>query len=273
MSFKCCTSRQGVPSKMVSDNGNTFNLASNVIWIVVSNPVVERHFADLQVKWKFNLERAPWWRGIFERLIRCTKCCLKKTIRRASLIFNELSTLVVGNEAVLNSRPLTCIDTDDLEEPLTPSHLLLRYRVISLPDPSTYLRPRRPKLWKDLNGSQQWGTYLIKMSEQFRKTMENRVPPRIVSVSSSPQAQQGYSYPSQGGSNCHCVRGWYPQRSMETQKDRTCQCRPWWKISNAEVCSSSKTSLYGRWRWCSLMVAALPTATLFADQDSDCCHW
>ena len=35
-----------------------------------------------------------------------------------------------------HSRPLTYINADDLGEPLTPSHLILGYRVLSLPDPS-----------------------------------------------------------------------------------------------------------------------------------------
>ena len=37
-------------------------------------------------------------------------------------------------EAVLNSRPLTYLSTDDLEEPLTPSHLLVGRRLLDMPD-------------------------------------------------------------------------------------------------------------------------------------------
>ena len=36
---------------------------------------------------------------------------------------------------ILNSRPLSYVSTEDLEEPLTPSHLLMGRRVLSLPDP------------------------------------------------------------------------------------------------------------------------------------------
>ena len=35
---------------------------------------------------------------------------------------------------IVNSRPLTYQSSDDAEEPLTPSHLLLGYRVLSLPE-------------------------------------------------------------------------------------------------------------------------------------------
>ena len=74
--------------------------------------------------------------GMFECMIKSAKRCLKKSVGRASLTYDELSTLVTEIEAVLNSRPLTYVSTDDLEEPLTPSHLLLGYRVLSLPDPT-----------------------------------------------------------------------------------------------------------------------------------------
>ena len=37
-------------------------------------------------------------------------------------------------EGVLNSRPLTYVYSDDITEPLTPSHLLVGYRILTLPD-------------------------------------------------------------------------------------------------------------------------------------------
>ena len=43
---------------------------------------------------------------------------------------------MIETEAVLNSRPLSYVAVDDLDPPLTPSHLLSGYQILSLPDPS-----------------------------------------------------------------------------------------------------------------------------------------
>ena len=37
---------------------------------------------------------------------------------------------------MLNSRPLTYVSSEDTTEPLTPSHLLVGYRILTLPDPT-----------------------------------------------------------------------------------------------------------------------------------------
>ena len=52
------------------------------------------------------------------------KRCLKKTIGRAYLNFCELQKVKNEIELVLNSRALEALHDDDLEEPLTPNHLL-----------------------------------------------------------------------------------------------------------------------------------------------------
>ena len=61
------------------------------------------------------------------------KSCLKKTLGRSKLSFDELTTILVEVEAVLNSRPLTYLHSDDVEEPLTPWHLVIGQRLLTLP--------------------------------------------------------------------------------------------------------------------------------------------
>ena len=116
-------------------------IRSSKVYLI--KPEVKEHFAEFQFEWTFNLEKAPGWGGIFERMIKSAERCLKKSVGRASMTYDELSTLVTEIEAVLNSRPLTYVSTVDLEEPLTPSHLLLGYRILSLPDPTTLTMTNR----------------------------------------------------------------------------------------------------------------------------------
>ena len=133
-SLKRFSARRGLPQRMISDNGATFKAADESIQATLKHNEVQRHLAGLGVEWKFNVERAPWWGGIFERMVRSTKRCLKKTKGRAKLTYDELLTAVTEVEMVINSRPLTYVSSDDLQEPLTPSHFLTGRRTLSLPD-------------------------------------------------------------------------------------------------------------------------------------------
>ena len=119
--FKRFISRHGVPARMISDNGKTFKSAKVIIQRKISSLV-----------WQFNLERAPWWGGIFERMVKSAKRCMRKAIGRNSLTYDELVTLTTEVEAVLNSRPLTYINSEDVNlEPLTPLHLLVGFRILT----------------------------------------------------------------------------------------------------------------------------------------------
>lgn len=111
---------------MISDNGKTFKAASKAIHAAFkaihkmsSHDVIQGYSSNIGVEWSFNLEKAPWWGGgIFERMIKAMKRCLKKT-------YDELTTVVTEAEMILNSHPLSYVSTEDIEEPLTPAHLLV----------------------------------------------------------------------------------------------------------------------------------------------------
>ena len=119
---------------MISDNAKTFEAAAKVIRDVISSPKVQQCFEGIGIEWRFNVPKAPWWEGLFERLVRSTKRCLRKALGQAKLSYDELLTALIEIEMVINSRPLTYISADDLDEPLTPSHLLVGRRLLSYPD-------------------------------------------------------------------------------------------------------------------------------------------
>ena len=77
------------------------------------------YLAHHNILWQFNLSRAPWWGGKFERLVGVVKQAFYKAIGQALLMFHELEEVVLDVEAV-NNRPLSYVE-DDVELPvLTP---------------------------------------------------------------------------------------------------------------------------------------------------------
>ena len=135
-SFRSFTSRGGIPSRMISDNGKTLKSASSIIAQILKSSETRSHFTQQHVEWQFNLEKPPWWGGVFERMVKSAKRCFKKVIGRNCLTYDELLTLVTEVEAVLISRPLSYISFEDVEEFLTPSHLLVGFHLLTLPDSS-----------------------------------------------------------------------------------------------------------------------------------------
>ena len=104
---------------MLSDNGKTFK-PDQLKAFNTSNGII----------WRFNLAKALWWGGFFERLIHSTKRCLRKCVRNCTLTYKEFYTVLVEIEGVLNSRPLTYLDENDIEEPLKPIHLYCGHRIL-----------------------------------------------------------------------------------------------------------------------------------------------
>ena len=111
--------RRGIPTSVVSDNGKAFQ-----------STMVKAFARQKHITWRFNVPKAPWWGGFFERMVRCVKRCLKKTMGNARVTFEEFETVLVQVEGILNSRPLLYVP-EEMTEPLTPSSLCLGRRLLS----------------------------------------------------------------------------------------------------------------------------------------------
>ncbi len=133
-SLKRFIARRGIPIRILSDNGKTFKAAAKTIGTITGHADVQKYLTGLGVKWIFNVPKAPWLGGVFERMIQSTKRCLRKIIGKSQLTYDELLTALTEIELVINSRPLSYVSEDDLEEALTPSHLLVGRRLLSFPD-------------------------------------------------------------------------------------------------------------------------------------------
>ena len=73
---------------------------------------LKKFLLKVRIKWSFILEKSPWWRGFYERLIAIVKSSLKKVVGKAILNYNEMVTIVTEIEDCLNSRPLTYLNEE-----------------------------------------------------------------------------------------------------------------------------------------------------------------
>ena len=90
--------RRGFPGLIISDNGTTFKDAK-----------VKKFTLERNIEWKFNVPTASWWGGCFEICVKLVKRCLKKVLGNAKLSYEELESVLIETEGVLNSRPLTYV--------------------------------------------------------------------------------------------------------------------------------------------------------------------
>ena len=49
------------------DNGKTFKAAAKFIETRFKDTAVQEYLASHGVQWRFNVKKAPWWGGAFER--------------------------------------------------------------------------------------------------------------------------------------------------------------------------------------------------------------
>ena len=126
--------RRGMPTLIVSDNAKTFQVTEKALNDLFNHPEVASELDRKKIEWRFNLERAPWWGGFFERMVVSVKACLRKVLGNARLTFDEFLTVLVEVEGTLNSRPLTHDYNEEEHEVLTPSHLIFGRRIQSMPD-------------------------------------------------------------------------------------------------------------------------------------------
>ena len=112
--------RFGISKLFLSDNATCF-----------IGPELTSFVQQTDTEWKFILEASPWWGGFWERMVQSTKRCLRKSLGKAALNFEELLTVIMETECILNSRPLCYIYDELIDDVITPSHLLFGRRLLT----------------------------------------------------------------------------------------------------------------------------------------------
>ena len=140
--FRRFVAQKGKPKIILSDNGSQFKMAQKVLKQAENSEIVVENLEGLAseiksgIVWKFIPEVAPWMGGVYERLVGVVKSALKKSLGRSCLNYEQLRTVLVEVENIVNSRPLTYVNmsTSDIDfEVLTPQKFLSVGRNENLP--------------------------------------------------------------------------------------------------------------------------------------------
>ena len=124
-------SRRGTPEEIHSDNGTNFVGAHNEFQQVKqmlqsSKDSISDYACQHHIKWHFIPPRTPHMGGLWESAVKQMKLLMRKRLPAHRLKTDELASVLVEIEAILNSRPLTPIESTDPEvTTLTPGHFLI----------------------------------------------------------------------------------------------------------------------------------------------------
>lgn len=133
--------RRGYPSTLYSDNATNFIGARNELSAVYKmlqdahGEIIRKCTAD-NISWKTIPPRSPHFGGLWEAAVKSAKFHTKRILQGASLTFQELNTIVIQIESVLNSRPITPLSENPSDfNALTPSHFIIGSPLACLPEP------------------------------------------------------------------------------------------------------------------------------------------
>ncbi|GFW07331.1 integrase catalytic domain-containing protein [Trichonephila clavipes] len=148
--------RRGKCAKLFSDNGKNFVGASNEIkklLEIVRKPdeKLANYLAAEGIEWKFIPARSPNFGGLWEAAIKSCKYHLKRVVNGINLTYEELLTVTVQIEGILNSRPLCPLSNNDDFQELTPAHFLINRSLNSPEEPNlTKCKDSNLKKWQKI---------------------------------------------------------------------------------------------------------------------------
>ncbi|XP_049881460.1 uncharacterized protein LOC126377719 isoform X1 [Pectinophora gossypiella] len=135
-------SRRNKPTKIYCDNGSYYKGANNVLKELYNllnstnhQDTIVNYCNSERISFHFIPSYSPVFGGLWEAGIKSIKYHMKRVIGETVLTYEELYTVIVQIEAILNSRPLTPMsrDPNDMSY-LSPGHFLTGSPLTSYPE-------------------------------------------------------------------------------------------------------------------------------------------
>lgn len=140
--FKRFIARRNLPSDVYCDNGSTYKGARNLLDELYRLHASRSHQTTVQayalekgIQFHFIPSYSPVFGGLWESGVKSVKHHLKRVIGKALLTYEQLNTVLVEIEGVLNSRPLTAVTSDPNDfSYLSPGHFLTGAPLNTIPE-------------------------------------------------------------------------------------------------------------------------------------------
>ena len=111
-------------------SGLAWSTSYSLVWTyqfrnvhVFSGYSVQSHLSGRSMEWNF---KVPWWEGCLNERWGQLLAASDSLLMNSTLLWQKW-------KAIINSRPPSYISSNDLEEPLTRSHLLMARQVLRMP--------------------------------------------------------------------------------------------------------------------------------------------
>lgn len=172
--------RRGLCNSIFCDNGTNFVGADSEMkrWkrnLLDHEENIRDELLEGCIDFHFSPANSPHFNGLAEAAVKSMKHHLRRVLGQASLTYEEMTTLLVQIEAVMNSRPLAALseDPNDLQV-LTPAHFIIGGPLRTLVEPvedskaDLHLRYRRLRqlsqhIW------QRWSKEYLSQRQQRNK--------------------------------------------------------------------------------------------------------
>ena len=122
--------RRGLPKLIVSGNVETFQASEKTLVSLFELEDVQKHLSTKGIRWQFNLAKAPWWVD-FWVLGETSEILSEENTRKIEAFI--WWTRNYSCRSWSSSEFKTSILTMLIEEPLTPSLLIIGWRLLTLP--------------------------------------------------------------------------------------------------------------------------------------------